>query len=160
VVAVVSTRPVQQPPEDEISRLFALMMPERAAKSPRAVAATRPGNAVTQSDRITGHGRREPTERAEAARDCEAQERAALLAAIAADRARQRRRDVAIHALLVAVFCVVALVLVGAKLARLLLPLAMARGDTRAITKKRSKHKVFLVSFRRAYEHNAGRSGD
>jgi hypothetical protein len=108
---MVSKRPVQ-PPEDEISRLFALMMPERAAKSPR-----QPINhdrvLISVSD-------------AESERDDDF-DSTALLEAMAQDRVRRRRREVAVHAVLVAVFCVVALVLVSAELARLLMPLALAR---------------------------------
>jgi hypothetical protein len=53
---------------------------------------------------------------------------AAIVAAMAKDRGRRRRRETAYHAVLIVVFCVVALVRVGTELARLLLPAAAALG--------------------------------
>jgi hypothetical protein len=121
-VAVVSKRSVQ-PPADEISRLFALMMPERAAKPPPAVTAA----AVAPQGVPPALVQREVAERVEAQHEGEAQEYAALLAAIAQDRVRQRRREAVFHVALIVVFCAIALPILGVWLAKLLMPLPMAR---------------------------------
>jgi hypothetical protein len=99
--------------------LFALMMPERAAKSPRTVTA-----AVADM-------RREVAGSVEVERECEAQEHAALLAAIAADRARRRRHEQVAHVVLIAVFLVIALPVLGVWAAKLLMPAAAALSGLR-----------------------------
>lgn len=136
-----SKRPVQPPrgvnpsPEDEISRLFALMMPERAAKSPRPVTAAVIPQGVNPSSvprEMAGRVEAECERAAVAvARGAHAlideQERAALLAAIAADRARRRRLEIAWHTALIVAFLVIVLPVLGVWAAKLLLPLALAR---------------------------------
>jgi hypothetical protein len=101
--------------EDEISRLFALMMPERAAKPQRGVAA-----AVV-------HVHREVAEPLAAERERTADLHATLLAAIAQDRARRRRHEHVAHVVLIAAFLIVAAPVLGVWVAKLLMPLALAR---------------------------------
>jgi hypothetical protein len=112
------------PPEDEISRLFALMMPERAANPPCAVTAapgSSPGQAVAPVRREV-----ESESEAQSVAPARTEEHAALFAAIARDRARRRCREVWLHVALVAAFGLVALPLLGVWVEQLLMPAAAA----------------------------------
>jgi hypothetical protein len=101
-----SPRSEGRSPEDEISRLFALMMPERAAKPPRAVAAVVIPREVDPSP-MAGQveAEREP------ARDLDG---AAILAALAHDRRVRARWETAATVLLAC--CFLAFVAVAAAL--------------------------------------------